>query len=284
MSFPNMTVDLLACLKLCLTIFAIGSFLYPNTSYLMSIKRVYVDAEIPESIGEDPIINGDQVFSYAGFQINMTECGPNFKCADPDAISQEDVVIHPWAFCSDFRPGADNSTTTPSCIPRHRHDLGELYVIHSGSLTFELNHTTQNFSAGQNVTVPPGTLHGFWNAGNEVARFSVYRSYPDGSIAHFDIEGRTDDGDYVVDVWATSRLTRMDLPFASSWQTFGTLFLHHCDYSVGFRDTLSSSNQLHFSEFDYIVGNQPMPFLLKHATKLLCTAQKLAVPTNWLVQ
>ncbi|MCA9918202.1 MAG: cupin domain-containing protein [Anaerolineales bacterium] len=57
-------------------------------------------------------------------------------------------------------------------IPLHKHlKCEERFAVVHGKLGVELNNRQQHLDVDQSVTIPPGTPHTFWNAGDSELRF-----------------------------------------------------------------------------------------------------------------
>ena len=49
----------------------------------------------------------------------------------------------------------------------HRHPYGEVFILHSGQVRFEVAGEAIDAESGAVVVVPPETVHGFENVGDE---------------------------------------------------------------------------------------------------------------------
>jgi mannose-6-phosphate isomerase-like protein (cupin superfamily) len=92
-----------------------------------------------------------------------------------------DKLTH-WTHSHEFI-GADHGDTPFSVIlvhsqpgmgPRlHRHPYAEVFIVESGTATFQIGSETIEVTGGHVVVSPPGEAHGFTNTGDDELRLTA---------------------------------------------------------------------------------------------------------------
>lgn len=72
-----------------------------------------------------------------------------------------------------------NDLRAGEIVPEHRHDVEEVLVVVSGRCRVDAGGESAELHAGDAVTVPPHTLHGFRHAGTGPAGVIAVLAAPD---------------------------------------------------------------------------------------------------------
>lgn len=92
--------------------------------------------------------------------------------------------------------GLATSIMTSQIVPgggprRHRHPHAEIFVIHDGQASYEVEGSTIDAEAGDVVIVPPDAWHSFTNTGSSTLRHTAIHENPR-AVTEFEDGSRRD--------------------------------------------------------------------------------------------